>query len=125
MGSAHSQRGLSLVSAAMALAIVAFLASSAFKVLPHYFDYMSMDKLITSVETEPTAGIRSVRDFYNYVGRGMEVNGVRDIDPEQVLRVELQNNEFRVHLKYEKREPLIANLDLVMTYDKEYRLRMP
>ncbi|WP_216818984.1 DUF4845 domain-containing protein [Salmonella enterica] len=39
--------------------------------------------------------------------------------------MEIQDNEFRAHLKYEKREPLISNLDLVANFDKEYRLRMP
>ena len=37
----------------------------------------------------------------------------------------LENNEFRAHLKYEKREPLIQNLDLVARFDKEFRVRMP
>jgi len=35
------------------------------------------------------------------------------------------NNEFRAHLNYEKREPMIQNLDLVARFQKEYRLRMP
>ncbi|HAO76720.1 MAG TPA: DUF4845 domain-containing protein, partial [Pseudomonas sp.] len=47
------------------------------------------------------------------------------IDLKEALKVEIQNNEFRAHLKYEKREPLIRNLDLVANFDKEYRLRMP
>ena len=37
----------------------------------------------------------------------------------------IENNEFQVHLKYEKREPLIENLDLVVNFDKEFRVRMP
>jgi len=28
-------------------------------------------------------------------------------------------------LKYEKREPLIENIDLVVRFDKEFRVRMP
>jgi hypothetical protein len=41
------------------------------------------------------------------------------------LKVKQENNEFRAHLKYEKREPLIQNIDLVVRFDKEFRVRMP
>ncbi|MDV7212265.1 protein of unknown function [Azotobacter beijerinckii] len=121
----HSQKGLSILSWLVVLAVVAFFASTAFKVMPHYFDYMSMEKIITSIETERAADIRSVGDFYAHVSKGMQVNNLRDLNLQEVLKVTLENNEFRAHLKYEKREPLIENLDLVVNFDKEFRVPMP
>ena len=53
------------------------------------------------------------------------VNNIRDLNLRDVLKVTQENNEFRAHLKYEKREPLIENLDLVVNFDKEFRVRMP
>ncbi len=125
MSFARSQKGLSMLSWILVLALVAFFASTAFKMLPHYFDYMSMDKIIRGVESDQTMEIRSVGDFYSHVRKGMDVNGIRDLDLKDALEVVIENNEFKVHLDYEKREPLIRNLDLVATFDKEYRLRMP
>lgn len=122
---ARSQKGLSILSWMMVLAVVAFFASTAFKMLPHYLDYMSMEKIITSVEADQTMEIRTVGAFYGHVGKGMEVNSIRDLDLREALKVKIENNEFRAHLKYEKREPLIENLDLVVRFDKEYRVRMP
>lgn len=107
------------------LALVAFLASAAFKVAPHYFDYMSLEKIIAAVETEKVKQITTVADFYNHVESGMQVNNIRDLNLEEALKVKLENNEFRAHLKYEKREPLIENIDLVVRFDKEFRVRMP
>ena len=125
MSFARSQKGLSMLSWIMMLALVAFLASTAFKMMPHYFDYMSMDKIISAVESDKSMEIRTVRDFYSHVRKGMEVNGIRDLNLEEAVKVVIENNEFKVHLDYEKREPLIRNLDLVANFDKEYRLRMP
>ena len=125
MSFARSQNGLSMLSWLVVLALVAFFASTAFKMLPHYMDYMSLDKVITSVEPEQAEEIRSVGEFYTHVSKGLQVNGIRDFDLRDALKVEIQDNEFRAHLKYEKREPLISNLDLVANFDKEYRLRMP
>lgn len=121
----RSQKGLSVLSWLMVLAVVAFLASSAFKMLPHYFDYMSMEKIITSVGQEHAGDIRSVTDFYGHVTKGMQVNNIRDMRLRDVLTVSLENSEFHAHLKYEKREPLIENLDLVVHFDKEFRVPIP
>lgn len=125
MSFARSQKGLSMLSWMVVLAFVAFVASTAFKMLPHYFDYMSLDKTISSVGTEGLQDVRTVGDFYQHVSRGMEVNGIRDIDLREAVKVEIVEGEFRVKMSYEKREPLISNLDLVANFDKEYRLRMP
>jgi phosphorylcholine metabolism protein LicD len=125
MKSAHSQKGMSILSWLMVLAFVAFFASAAFKVLPHYFDYMSLEKMITSVETDKAADIRSINDFYSHISKGMQVNSIRDLSLREALKIKLENNEFHAHLKYEKREPLIENIDLVVRFDKEFRVRMP
>lgn len=125
MKSAHSQKGMSILSWLMVVAFIAFFASAVFKMLPHYLDYMSLEKIITSVETDPSMDIRSVGAFYGHVAKGMEVNTIRDLDLKDSLKVKIENNEFKAHLKYEKREPLIQNIDLVVRFDKEFRVRMP
>lgn len=122
---ARSQKGMSILGWLMVLALVAFLASAAFKVLPHYFDYMSLEKMITSIETDKDTQVTTVGDFYNHISKGMQVNSIRDLNMEEALKVKIENNEFRAHLKYEKREPLIQNIDLVVRFDKEFRVRMP
>jgi hypothetical protein len=125
MKSAHSQKGMSVLSWLVVLSIVAFFASAAFKLLPHYLDYMALEKIVTSVETDRAAEVRSVGEFYSYVSKGMQVNSIRDLNMQEALKVKLENNEFHAHLKYEKREPLIENIDLVVRFDKEFRVRMP
>jgi hypothetical protein len=114
---------MSLLGWMVVLALVAFFASTGFKMFPHYMDYMALEGMITKVETEPALGVSTVRDFYEHVEKGMTVNGIRDLDLEEALQIKLENNEFLVHLKYERREPLIENLDLVANFDKEFRIR--
>lgn len=121
---AHTQKGLSLLGWLMVLAVVAFFASTAFRILPHYLDYLSLEKIITNVETDQALDIRSVGDFYNHVGKGMQVNNIRDLDLRQALTVNVENQYFHARLQYEKREPLIKNLDLVVRFDKEFRVRV-
>ena len=121
---ARKQKGMSVLGWLLVLAVVAFLASTAFKVIPHYLDFFSLEKIITSVETEKALEIRTIPEFYSHVSKGMQVNGIRDLDLDKSLKVTLENNEFLAHLKYEKREPLVENLDLVVRFDKEFRVRV-
>ncbi|MCO6055188.1 DUF4845 domain-containing protein [Pseudomonas sp. MOB-449] len=120
---ARKQKGMSVLGWLLVLAVVAFLASTAFKIIPHYLDFFSLEKIITSVETEKALEIRTIPDFYSHVSKGMQVNGIRDLDLNKALKVTLENNEFQAHLKYEKRESLIENLDLVVRFDKDFRVR--
>lgn len=122
---ARSQKGMSVLGWMMVLALVAFFASAAFKVIPHYLDNMTLEKLIMQVQTEKAMDIRSVGDFNGHIFKGAGVNNIRDLDLEKDLSIKLENNEFLVHLKYERREPLIRNIDLVVRFDKEFRVRMP
>jgi hypothetical protein len=121
---ARKQKGMSVMGWLLVLAVVAFLASTAFKIIPHYLDFFSLEKIISSVETEKALEIRTIPDFYSHVSKGMQVNGIRDLDLNKALKVTLENNEFQAHLKYEKREPLVENLDLVVRFDKEFRVRV-
>lgn len=119
----HSQKGMSLLGWLMVLALVAFFASTAFKMLPHYMDYMAMEKMITEVEKDPSLEISTVNAFYEHMQKGMQVNNIRDINLKEAVTIKLEDRDFQVHLSYEKRESLIQNLDLVARFDKEFRVR--
>ena len=58
------------------LAVVAFFASTIFKMIPRYFDYMSMEKIITAIETDRAGEARSSGDFYAHVSKGMQVDNL-------------------------------------------------
>ncbi len=125
MSLAKSQKGVSVLGLMVILALVAFFLSAGMKMLPHYLDNNALTGIIQKIETDKAADVRTIPDFYEYVGKGMTINAIRDLDLKTALKVELVDNEFRAHLKYEKREPLIQNLDLVARFDKEFRVRMP
>lgn len=120
---ARSQKGLSLLGWLVVLAVVAFFVSMTFKMLPHYLDFMSLEKSIVSVEKDRASEVRTVRDFYNHISKSMQVNSIRDLVLEDAVTITLDNGVFLVHLNYERREPLIENLDLVARFDKEFRVR--
>lgn len=119
---AHSQKGMSLLGWMVVLALVAFFASAAFKLVPHYMDYGSIVKGIEKVEREPGT-VSNVAGFYEAVSKSMAINAVRDLNIRDILDIRQEAGEYYLHLKYERREPLIQNIDLVVNFDKEFRIR--
>jgi hypothetical protein len=122
---AKSQKGMSFAGWLLTLAIIGFVAATAFKIVPHYMDYWAMEKVINSAATDKSQDITSVGEFYSHVSRGMQVNNIRDLDLNSALSVTEEGNMFRAHLKYEKREPLIRNFDLVVKFDREFSVVKP
>ncbi|NLY12126.1 MAG: DUF4845 domain-containing protein [Gammaproteobacteria bacterium] len=125
MQNIRAQQGMSFFSWLLILVLVAFFASAAFKLIPHYMDNKALENAIMAVERDKAAGtmIQSVGDFYSHISKSMQVNSIRDLKLDDIMTVTKSNNDFLVHLKYEQREPLIKNIDLVVTFDKEYRVR--
>lgn len=125
MQNIQAQRGASFFSWLVILVVIAFFASAAFKLIPHYMDNNALEKAILAVEEDKATGdkINTVGDFYSHISKSMQVNSIRDLKMDDILEVTQNNNDYLVHLKYEKRESLIKNIDLVVTFDKEYRVR--
>jgi hypothetical protein len=125
MNAVKSQKGMSLFGVLLGLAVLAFVATTAMKLVPHYMDYWSLKKSIESVATDKSTEINTGGEFYSHVSRGMQVNNIRDLDLNKVLSVTEEGNVFRAHLQYEKREPLIQNLDVVMKFDHNFSVVKP
>ncbi|SEK81842.1 protein of unknown function [Atopomonas hussainii] len=119
------QRGMSVMNVLMLLAIAAFLASAAFKVIPHYLDFMAMEKMVAGIESPQGLGITTPGDVYDHMRKGMQVNSIRGVDLRKAMVVEQEGNEFHIKLNYEQRENLIKNIDLVVKFEKEFRVRAP
>ncbi|KTT57750.1 hypothetical protein SB8_13050 [Pseudomonas oryzihabitans] len=119
------QQGLSFLGGLLALCIIAFLASTAFKLIPDYLDYNALTKVIESIGTNSDNQIRSVSDVYSYVEKGMQVNDIRDLDLQKAMRVEADGNHLQIHLDYEKREHLIRNIDLVVRFNRDFHINLP
>lgn len=120
------QRGVSFTGWLIILVLTGFFASIGFKLLPHYMDNKALDKMITGVERDTAGGLRvsSVGDFYAYINKNMQVNNINNLKAADILDVRSEAGELYVHMKYEVREKILKNIDLVVSFDKEYRVRI-
>ncbi len=121
----RSQRGLTLAGGLGGLLLLVILGTVLVRMGPHYYQYIALDRVISAARTEAATDMQSPADLYRYVEHGMQINGIYGLNLQDALQISQEDGEFQVHLAYEQREPLIANLDLVARFDKEYRFRAP
>lgn len=121
----RKQRGVSLTGWLVILILAGFFASVGFKILPHYMDNRALDKMITAVERDAASGIqiRNAGEFRSYINKNMQVNNIRNLTAADIMDVRTEGADLYVHLNYEVREKILKNIDLVVSFDKEYRVR--
>ena len=76
----HSQQGASFFGWLAVIALIVFGMIIAMKLTPIYMDHYSLRNIITTVNEDPTIKINSLRDLNSYIDKGMQLNGIRDID---------------------------------------------
>lgn len=118
----QAQRGISVLGALFMLLVVSTLTGLALKLLPHYMDFYSLQNIITAKSAERAYDVRSAHDFYDYVERGMTVNSIRELGVRDIMAVNVSMGSVEVALDYEVREPLIGNIEVVLTFQRDYHI---
>jgi len=122
---AFRQQGASPLGILLAIVMILFVASIAFKMVPHYMDFKAIQKTVEGFENTTKGSAKTPAAFYAYVQKSMEINSIRDVKAEEIMKVERNGNQFTVYIDYERREPMIKNLSLTAHFKKELSVRIP
>lgn len=126
MKTMKQQQGASLWGALLALALAGFIALVAIRIVPFYMDNMSLEKMIRGAEEVSKAGspIDTIDGFYTYIEKSLRINNIRDLNVDDIMKVEQNGSEFFVKLDYERKAPLFKNIGVVVTFNQEFRVRV-
>lgn len=115
----HYQQGLSFYGICLLLVLVIFFGILGFKIGPFYLDNSLMGSSVTEVlegDLE-NANRATVRDRLN---RAMTINNI-STEGRNALVVSKDNDKFVVTADYEVRINLFYNIDVVVSFDEQYR----
>lgn len=110
----RSQQGLSLTGFLFFLMVLGFIAWLVMKLLPAYLEYGKIKQSMKSVYQDSSVGtdVPSIRDALQ---KRFDVNDVEVKAKEIMLRPE--NGERAMEYSYERRMPLVANIDIVASFE--------
>lgn len=112
----RKQRGLTLIGFVLLLVLALFFAYIGMKLVPIYIQYYSVVKAMQGVAEEPGAADMSPNRIRNAFFQRLSVDYVSGVERDNV-RV-TRAGGVTLHVAYEVREPLIGNIDVVVSFDR-------
>ena len=117
----RKQRGITMLGFLITLCLVIFFAYCAMKIVPMYIEYYSVKKALASIANEQDTSSATKDKIRAMFARHITIDYVKIIKPD-MLKIEATDSGFNLTVDYERREELIANLDVVGRFHAEQAL---
>lgn len=112
-------RGLSMISWMLVLVITVVLGTAAIRIIPAYMEYGTINTAINNTLQDNRIGMQSDQEVRQALGRRFDINNVNSISPNDVA-ISKQGGMLYLSIDYEVRESLFGNVDLVISFQKDY-----
>ena len=114
------QRGISSAVILMIALLLGLFFTFGLKVGPLYVDHNLITGLCQGLIDNGEANTLTVTEVCDRISSTLRINNISDFDLNSIpLRKD--NGEAIITVAYEKRVPLVANLDIVATFDESLR----
>lgn len=114
------QRGISSAGVLLISVLLGLFFTVGLKVGPLYVDHNLITGLCQDLIDNGEANGMTVTEVRDRISSTLRINNVTDFDLNSI-RMRKENGEAIITVAYEKRFPLIANLDIVATFDESLR----
>ena len=114
------QRGMAPAVVMMIVMVLGLLFTFGLKVGPLYVDHNLITGLCQGLIDSGEANTLTATEVRDRVSSTLRINNITDFDLNSIFMRE-ENGEAIITVAYEKRVPLVANLDIVATFDESLR----
>lgn len=116
MNTRQRQQGMSIPGIMMIMAMVGFFVMCAVRMTPPYFEYLSIREIISTIAREHKPEEEDIGDIRRRVARMFNTNQIYDLDYKDV-EVFRKDGITYIDANYEKRVPIMGNVDAIMSFD--------
>ena len=116
----HKQSGITLIGFIIVLAIALFVSFIGMKIGPIYIDNFAVVRAMNEIAEEKGSSRKSPYDIRLKFFTMMNINAIDHVRESHVKLT--RGNGVHLRVTYEVREPIMGNLDVVVTFDKSVRL---
>lgn len=115
------QRGMTMLGFLITLSVIILFLFCAMKIVPMYIEFYSVKKALASIANEQDTSNASKDKIREMFARHIKIDYVKIIKPE-MLKIETTDTGYNLSVDYERREELVANLDVVAKFRAEQAL---
>lgn len=114
--SLRAQRGATMITILLAIAIAGIFLTVAFKLGPHYMQFMTVKSVMDKVRDDPESKGKQQRALLSSIDKGLYINEVRSLSANKDFKVKKVSDGIEISADYEVRQPLFGNLDAMMAF---------
>ena len=114
------QRGISSTVVLMIALLLGLFFTFGLKVGPLYVDHNLITGLCQGLVDNGEANTLTITEVRGRISSTLRINNITDFDLNSIF-MRKDNGEAIITVAYEKRVPLVANLDVVATFDESLR----
>ncbi|QQD19216.1 DUF4845 domain-containing protein [Spongiibacter nanhainus] len=112
----HTQRGIGMLSLFVLIAVVSLLGTVTIRLAPVYLDYWGLTRVIEGVVKEHNGTDASPVQVRSTLSRHFVTNRVEAVSIRD-LKISVVDDNVVIDASYEKRVPLIFNVDAVVKFE--------
>jgi len=121
VASRHEQAGITAIGFVILATLVGVVGLAGIKVAPMYIKSMRMTTILDDIQQELAGQSPSPTSIRRELGKRFAVEDINlDIDK---MKITQTKDGFSLRVQYEDRAPYVADIYLVMVYDKQVEIR--
>ncbi len=118
----RKQRGLTLISFGIVLAVGLFFAYTGMKIIPVYLEYNALLNALQLVQEDPGAADMAPSQIKNKIINSLWVSYASDNIRREHIHLS-RSQGIKIQVVYDVRKTWIGNIDLILHFDKTVTLR--
>lgn len=115
--SRSSQRGVTLLSFLVTMAVAIVLGTLTLRLLPAYLNHYKIKSSLEALQSQPDWASGSREDIIGSLQKHWDVDSVDDVTARDIA-ITREGRSTRVRVAYDVTRPLFRNIDLVIHFDE-------
>ena len=116
----HKQRGLTLIGFVLMLVALVFVAYVGMKTIPIYINYYSVVRAMDGMADTPGYKRKTPLQIRDGLKDRLYVSYMDDLKDKDIKIT--RSNGVNLRVAYEVREPILGNLDIIVSFDRSVKL---
>ena len=114
------QRGMTIMGWLLVAIAIAATVTVALRLGPHYLDFRTIQAVMSGLPASEVH-LMTTKDIQELLKKRFKINNIRDLDLRDAVTIDRTKEETVLIVDYERREPLIYNVDAVMVFKENFR----
>ncbi len=117
------ERGMTLIGWLLVLGLIGFFAVVVLRLWPIYYEYFAVKRALVKFNEQSDAARISKDEVWNRITKQFYIDGVSGIDRKESFSVEDNKGVRTITLTYERRTPMMGNVDAVVSFSESVTVR--